>query len=410
MNRTEKNAVVTVRVGRLMKKVLLCFLFAAGFFSAYDRAADLPHVYASEEATALPFYSAASPGKSVPGILFDNSIPLPSAPENYFSASKGNNSVPENVFMPDDDVSTPENNVFVNADGISGADVPPENMPDVPGDMSNGFGDMADVPGDVPDSPENAPENSENMPENSGDMSENSGNAPENSGDMPEDSENTVEGAGNVPVPVHFERVNIYWMNLFTDVPANSWCADHVRIAYEYGIMTGKTDRYFDTAGSLTLGQGIAMACRIHGCFDGETLQLGASNPWYQAYVDYAFSEGILNPGAEILSYANACNRPISRGEFAVLLSQAVPDGTLPHINDIPDGAIPDLPEDSPGHDAVYRFYRAGILTGSDERGTFAPQSNISRGAAAAVVSRIAEPELRQSVTITPETFPSEIK
>ena len=40
------------------------------------------------------------------------------------------------------------------------------------------------------------------------------------------------------------------------------------------------------------------------------------------------------------------------------------------------------VPLDAAYADAVYRLYRAGVLTGSDSLGTFGPDSSITRGAA----------------------------
>ena len=51
---------------------------------------------------------------------------------------------------------------------------------------------------------------------------------------------------------------------------------------------------------------------------------------------------------------------------------------------------------------AVYRLYRAGILTGSDDLGTFYPDSSIQRSAVAAIVTRMASPALRKTVTLAP--------
>ena len=51
--------------------------------------------------------------------------------------------------------------------------------------------------------------------------------------------------------------------------------------------------------------------------------------------------------------------------------------------------------------DAVYLLYRAGVLTGSDSAGTFRPDSTIKRSEAAAIVTRMADPSLRQRITLT---------
>lgn len=66
----------------------------------------------------------------------------------------------------------------------------------------------------------------------------------------------------------------------------------------------------------------------------------------------------------------------------------------LPAINDISANAIPDL-EPRLGPEYTLELYRAGVLTGVDDRGTFAPWSTMTRAEAAAICARILRPELR---------------
>lgn len=53
----------------------------------------------------------------------------------------------------------------------------------------------------------------------------------------------------------------------------------------------------------------------------------------------------------------------------------------------------------------MYRLYDAGVLNGNDASGTFAPFSNITRGAAAAIVGRMADPSLRNAITLEKAPF-----
>lgn len=195
-----------------------------------------------------------------------------------------------------------------------------------------------------------------------------------------------------------FEKVSTYTQGQFTDVPADLWCADNVRTAYEYGIMSGKTGSYFDTASSLTVAQTIVMSCRLHSGYVGDDAEFPSSDPWYQSYLDYAADNGIL------WKY-DAYDVPISRAAFAMIVGSALPDEALPVISDIEDGAIPDVPEDANYAEAVYRLYDAGVLNGNDASGTFAPFSNITRGAAAAIVGRMADSSLRNAITLEKAPF-----
>lgn len=68
--------------------------------------------------------------------------------------------------------------------------------------------------------------------------------------------------------------------------------------------------------------------------------------------------------------------------------------------NTVEAGAIPDEPSSDKYSKQIYAFYRSGILTGSDAKGTFRPQSSIMRCEVAAIMSRMLQPELRLSITL----------
>ena len=76
-----------------------------------------------------------------------------------------------------------------------------------------------------------------------------------------------------------FEKVNTYTPGQFTDVPADLWCAGNVQTAYEYGIMGGKSDTYFDTVSSVTVAQTIAMACRLRSGYAGDEAEFASGSP-----------------------------------------------------------------------------------------------------------------------------------
>ena len=62
---------------------------------------------------------------------------------------------------------------------------------------------------------------------------------------------------------------------------------------------------------------------------------------------------------------------------------------------DLPINQITALPDAADA--AVLSFYNAGILTGVDDWGTFAPDKTLTRAETAAMVARVARPELRES-------------
>ena len=189
------------------------------------------------------------------------------------------------------------------------------------------------------------------------------------------------------------QRVREYTPGQFTDVTADMWCAENVRTAYEYGIMDGTSETVFAVDSSLTAAQTVAMACRLHAGCTGRAVDFGASDPWYQVYLDYAGENGIVCAFAD---YGAA----ISRADFAVVLCSAMPEAALPVISTIEEGAVPDVSAGAAYYDAVYTLYRAGVLSGGDQRGTFAPDSQIDRATAAAIISRMADASLRKAITL----------
>ena len=81
-----------------------------------------------------------------------------------------------------------------------------------------------------------------------------------------------------------------------------------------------------------------------------------------------------------------------TRQEFIAMLAAVVPEVMLTPINQIT--ALPDTADA-----AVLSFYNAGILTGVDDWGTFAPGKTLTRAETAAMVARVARPELRERFT-----------
>ena len=184
--------------------------------------------------------------------------------------------------------------------------------------------------------------------------------------------------------------------NLFTDVPAGKWYAPYVGKAYSYGLIAGVGGGHFDPGGTLSVAEAVAMADRVHSIYFTGTKDFAEGDPWYVPYVDYALENGIL---AEAPSdYADA----ITRARFASLLSRAMPIEALENISSVENDSIPDVASDSPYCADIYMLYRAGILSGSDDRGSARPNDSITRAEAAAILTRMADRSERRSITLPP--------
>lgn len=189
-----------------------------------------------------------------------------------------------------------------------------------------------------------------------------------------------------------FEKKLDYKEGQFVDVPATSTWAANVQTVYQFGIMNGKTDSKFQPADNVTVGQAIIMACRLHNTYYANEATFEGGG--IRGYEEYALEQGIITKGYK--NYSSS----VSRADFAMILGASLPNAVLPAINVVEDGAIPDVKEGSNYYGAVYRLYRAGVLTGNDSKGTFEPFSNITRGAAAAIVSRMVNESLRKTITL----------
>ena len=193
----------------------------------------------------------------------------------------------------------------------------------------------------------------------------------------------------------NFKETRTY-RNNFRDVSTSAWYYENVRKAYNYGLMQGVSSDRFGVAGNVTIAEAVTMACRLHSIYyPGTENFTQTGSVWYQVYLDYAERNGILTR-----SYSNY-TRAATRAEFAEILSAAFPDEALAEKNSIADGIIPDVPSGTRGYSAIYRLYRAGVLSGSDQYGTFNPNSTILRVEAAAIVTRMAVPSLRQTVNLS---------
>lgn len=201
----------------------------------------------------------------------------------------------------------------------------------------------------------------------------------------------TCAESGNLE---HFQRQTVYGPATFLDVQARDWFYDNVKTAYEYGLMVGTGPTTFDPNGNVTIAETITVAARLHALLYTGNGQFEPSEPWYQSYVDYAAKHKII--ATEYTDY----NRAATRAEYATILSATFPDAALAKINQVPDNSIPDVKVSDAYGKAVYRLYRAGVLTGINDMGTFSANSNIQRSEVAAIVSRMADPNKRLSLDL----------
>ncbi len=193
----------------------------------------------------------------------------------------------------------------------------------------------------------------------------------------------------------NFKVTKKYEANQFTDVAESSWYAENVKMAYELSLVNGTSANTFSPNSNITIAETITLASRLNNIYNGNTYSFVSGKVWYQTYVDYAVSKGIINAN-EYSDY----NKYATRSQFAKIFASALPDEALKEINQIADNSIPDVSVESNNASSIYKLYRAGILTGNDAKGTFAPDTNIQRSAVAAIVSRMAKVSLRKAFSL----------
>ena len=189
----------------------------------------------------------------------------------------------------------------------------------------------------------------------------------------------------------------------FSDLSADSVFYSNVSALYEYGLSVGKPDGTFGLKDSLTVGQAVIFAGRIRSLYRTGDPELGpaAYRTEGQAtavpYLLYLQAEGIL--GTELDGQLSSA---ATRAQMAHVLANLLPPEALPAINEelVSEGYatrrfITDVTEYTPYQQDILALYRTGVCAGVDAYGTFLPDSAITRGAAAAMLTRLAAPALR---------------
>lgn len=174
----------------------------------------------------------------------------------------------------------------------------------------------------------------------------------------------------------------------FTDVP-DDWSRPYIVSCYELGLMSGRTSDSFAPEGVVSAAEAVTAAVRVRRLLAGIADPLPAGQPWYQSGVDYALEAGLLTEG-QFADYA----APITRAQLSVLFARVLPWEEYAILSQV--DPPPDVPDDAPYVDSALLLYRSGVLTGVDERGSFAPDVSVTRAQLAAILCRLVELSQRQ--------------
>jgi len=190
----------------------------------------------------------------------------------------------------------------------------------------------------------------------------------------------------------------------FSDLAPDSPFYDNVTALYEYGLANGKTDGTFGLADPLTLGEAVIFAGRIRSLWRTGDPEAGPAaygedgGSAALACLRYLQAEGALETGYEYGQF----RRAVTRAQAAHVLNHVLPEEVLPRVHDelvtqayASRRCIPDVDEYTPYYQDILDLYRKGISAGSDAAGTFRPDALLTRGAAAAMLTRMLDPSLR---------------
>ena len=191
----------------------------------------------------------------------------------------------------------------------------------------------------------------------------------------------------------------------FPDVAEDSVFYHNVAALYEYGLTAGKADGTFGLRDNLTVGQILIFAGRIRSLYRTGNPEAGPS-AWggdgdaseAVRYLRYLHDEGVVGPELD----GSSLSAPATRALVAHVLANPLPEEALPpvHASLVTQAYasrqfITDVTEYTPYYQDILALYRAGISIGSDETGSFLPDQPITRGAAAAMLTRMVDPSLR---------------
>ena len=204
----------------------------------------------------------------------------------------------------------------------------------------------------------------------------------------------------------NFTRTKTY-AGQFSDLSSSSVFYSNVTALYEYGLSVGKVNGTFGLQDSVTVGQILIFSARILSLYRTGDAEQGASAyrqdgmAVYEPYLLYLQSQEVVGSELDGTYFS-----PATRSVVAHVLANTLPDGTLSAVNDsivtqayATKKYISDVTEHTAYQQDILTLYREGISQGSDARGSYAPTANISRGALAAMLTRMVDASLRITIS-----------
>lgn len=181
--------------------------------------------------------------------------------------------------------------------------------------------------------------------------------------------------------------ISVDWPEgIFTDVTQADWFKTWVDKVVDAGLMSGMGNGQFGAKQNLQISQAMVMAYQIHSKANGGAALPQTGGEWFMPYYQYCLNNGIVTAEQFPL---DSLKKGATRFDMVTILDKAIPAARMTEVKAVADGEIPDVSESQPCGDAVYRWYRAGIVSGSDEKGSFNGDSGITRAEVAVILCKI---------------------
>lgn len=192
------------------------------------------------------------------------------------------------------------------------------------------------------------------------------------------------------------DRVKAYEEGQFVDVKTADWYSEAVKGIYEYGLMVGTSDNTFSPSKTITAPEIYLLFARFDSLLNGGDGVIRGED-WTTS--GKAFLEG---HGKAIELQENE-DGSVSRAYIIGQLAQIVNVSEFKRLNNVI--SVPDIDRDTPYYAEILQLYKAGVLTGSDEYGTFNPWSYISRAELSAILVRVLDASQRKTFEL--KTIPA---
>ncbi len=177
----------------------------------------------------------------------------------------------------------------------------------------------------------------------------------------------------------------------YSDVAKDAWYYKPIAVVVKLGLMDPIGSTTFQPTGKITYGQAIKAVVKLYeGYFKVEEYPYTETET--QHYLKKAKEYGIL--GTESVSYGAYA----TRGDVVNYLYRAFHGRELTAKNTVE--AIPDVPSTSPYYQAAMALYKAGIMKGTDDKGTALLGNNITRAEMATLIQRLVQKSERLSFSL----------